>query len=169
MGVTSDLSLKDLLEDFGMRETSNLSLKDLLEDFGMRETSNLSLKELLEDFGMRGTSNLSPKDLLEDFGVWAMRVPNVRVIFENLSILQACRGLEVNVVRYLLALPSMVVEQEQQDRNLRPRVGAGGDEDPALRGPSGPPVVYGPSISATQCETRGGDPHDEIVGQLGIS
>ncbi|OLP89078.1 hypothetical protein AK812_SmicGene29497 [Symbiodinium microadriaticum] len=104
MGVTSDLSLKDLLEDFGMRETSNLSLKDLLEDFGMRETSNLSLKELLEDFGMRGTSNLSPKDLLEDFGVWAMRVPNVRVIFENLSILQACRGLEVNVVRYLLAL-----------------------------------------------------------------
>ena len=52
---------------------------------------------------------------------------------------------------------SMVVDQEQQDRNIRPRVGPGGDEDQVLRGPSGPPVVYGPSISATQCETRGGD------------
>ena len=54
-------------------------------------------------------------------------------------------------------LAGMAVEQEQQDRNVRPRVGPGGDEDSALRGPSGPPVVYGPSISATQCETRGGD------------
>ena len=53
---------------------------------------------------------------------------------------------------------NMAVEQEQQDRNVRPRVGLGGDEDPVLRGPAGPPVVYGPSISATQCETRGGDP-----------
>ena len=52
----------------------------------------------------------------------------------------------------------MAVEQEQQDRNVRPRVGLGGDQDPVLRGPAGPPVVYGPSISATQCETRGGDP-----------
>ena len=52
---------------------------------------------------------------------------------------------------------SMVVDQEQQDRNVRPSVGPGGDEDQALRGFSGPPVVYGPSISATQCETGGGD------------
>ena len=56
----------------------------------------------------------------------------------------------------------MAVEQEQQDRNVRPRVGLGGDEDPALRGPAGPPVVYGPSISATQCETRGGDPRQGV-------
>ena len=54
-------------------------------------------------------------------------------------------------------LAGMAVEQEQQDRNVRLRVGPGGDEDSALRGPSGPPVVYGPSISATQCETRSGD------------
>ena len=53
------------------------------------------------------------------------------------------------------------VEQEQQDRNVRPRVSLGGEEDPVLRGPAGPPVVYGPSISATQCETRGGDPRRE--------
>ena len=52
----------------------------------------------------------------------------------------------------------MAVEQEQQDRNVRPRVRLGGDGDPVLRGPAGPPVVYGPSISAPQCETRGGDP-----------
>ena len=52
----------------------------------------------------------------------------------------------------------MAVEQEQQDRNVRPRVSLSGEEDPVLRGPAGPPVVYGPSISATQCETRGGDP-----------
>ena len=52
----------------------------------------------------------------------------------------------------------MAVEQEQQDRNVRPRVSLGCEEDPVLRGPAGPPVVYGPSISATQCETRGGDP-----------
>ncbi|OLP79514.1 hypothetical protein AK812_SmicGene40188 [Symbiodinium microadriaticum] len=104
MGVVINLSLKDLLEDFGMRETINLSLKDLLEDFGMRETINLSLKDLLEDFGMGEVSNLNPKDLLEDFGVRAMRDLNVRVIFENLSIiLQACRGMEVNVVRNALA------------------------------------------------------------------
>ena len=52
----------------------------------------------------------------------------------------------------------MAVEQEQQDRNVRPRVSLSGEEDPVLRGPAGPPVVYGPSISATQCETRAGDP-----------
>ena len=51
----------------------------------------------------------------------------------------------------------MAVEQEQPGRNVRPRVSLGGDEDPVLRGPAGPPVVYGPSISATQCETRVGD------------
>ncbi|CAE7686682.1 unnamed protein product, partial [Symbiodinium microadriaticum] len=56
------------------------------------------------DFGMGEVSNLNPKDLLEDFGVRAMRDLNVRVIFENLSIiLQACRGMEVNVVRNALA------------------------------------------------------------------
>ena len=57
-----------------------------------------------------------------------------------------------------LGLEGMAVEQEQQDRNVRPRVSLSGEEDPVLRGPAGPPVVYGPSISATQCETRGGDP-----------
>ena len=36
-------------------------------------------------------------------------------------------------------------------------MGPGGGEDQALRGPSGPPVVYGPSISATQCGSRGSD------------
>ncbi|OLQ11774.1 hypothetical protein AK812_SmicGene4378 [Symbiodinium microadriaticum] len=97
-GVMNDFSTKVIHEDFSMGVVSNLSLKDLLEDFGMREMINLSLKDLLEDFGMGETSNLSPKDLFEDFGVRAMRDLNVRVIFENLSILQACRGLEVNVV-----------------------------------------------------------------------
>ncbi|CAE7893965.1 unnamed protein product, partial [Symbiodinium sp. KB8] len=99
---TQSLQLEEMREviheDFSMGVVINLSLKGLLEDFGMRETINLSLKDLLEDFGMGEMSNLNPKDLLEDFGVRAMRDLNVRVIFENLSILQACRGMEVNVV-----------------------------------------------------------------------
>ncbi|OLP79419.1 hypothetical protein AK812_SmicGene40295 [Symbiodinium microadriaticum] len=72
--------------------TNDPSTKAIQEDFSMGVVSDLSLKDLLEDFGMRGTSNL------EDFGVRAMRDLNVRVIFKNLSILRACRGLEVNVV-----------------------------------------------------------------------
>ena len=39
-------------------------------------------------------------------------------------------------------LASMAVEQEQQDRNVRPRVSLGGEEDSVLRGPAGQPVVY---------------------------
>ena len=53
---------------------------------------------------------------------------------------------------------SMVVDQEQQDRNVRPRVGPGGDEDQALRGPSVRQLCMAQVLySAAQCETRGGD------------
>ena len=104
-------------------------------------------------------SNLSWKDLLEDFGA---RLYNERPHHQgDLRGPQHTAGLSrFGSERRDLSpgFEGMAVEQEQQDRNVRPCVSLGGEEDPVLRGPAGPPVVYGPSISDTQCETRGSDP-----------
>ena len=45
-----------------------------------------------------------PLRLLEDFGARAMRDLSIKVIFEDLRMLQAYRALEVNIVIHLLAL-----------------------------------------------------------------
>ncbi|OLP82709.1 hypothetical protein AK812_SmicGene36612 [Symbiodinium microadriaticum] len=84
--------------------TNDPSIKVIQEDFSMRVPNDPTLKDLLEDFSVRGMSNLSWKDLLEDFGARPMRDLSIKVIFEDLSMLQACRVLEVNVVIRLLAL-----------------------------------------------------------------
>ena len=52
MRVPTDPTLKDLLEDFGVRGMSNLSRKDLLEDFGARVMRDLSIKVIFEDLRM---------------------------------------------------------------------------------------------------------------------
>ena len=49
-------------------------------------------------------SNLNWEDLLEDFGARPTRDLSNKVIFEELSRLQAYRGLEMNVVIRLWAL-----------------------------------------------------------------
>ena len=127
--------------------TNDLSNKVIQEDFSMRVPNDLIRKDLLEDFGMRGMSSLSRKDLLEDFRAREMRDLNFKVILEDLRMQQACPGLEVNVVIHLLAWRVWLLSRSSKIEMFV-----------QLRGPAGQPVVYGPSISATQCETRGGDP-----------
>ena len=84
--------------------TNDPSIKVIQENFSMRVPNDPTLKDLLEDFSVRGMSNLSWKDVLEDFGARPMRGLSIKVTFEDLSMLQACRVLEVNVVIRLLAL-----------------------------------------------------------------
>ena len=52
---------------------------------------------------------------------------------------------------------------EQDGRNVRPRLSEGPAEDNVLRMPAGPPTVYGPSISATKCESLAGPVGVEAV------
>ncbi|OLP91198.1 hypothetical protein AK812_SmicGene27150 [Symbiodinium microadriaticum] len=96
-GVINDFSIKVIQEDFSMRVPKDLSLKDLIEDFGMRRMSDLSRKDLLEDFEARARGDL-----------------NVKVIFKDPRILQACRGLEVNVLIHLLALRIWLLSRSSQ-------------------------------------------------------
>ena len=84
--------------------TNDPSTKGIKEDFSTRVPNDPTLKDLLEDFSVRAMSNLSWEDLLEDFGARPMRDLSIKVIFEDLSMLQACRVLEVNVVIRLRAL-----------------------------------------------------------------
>ena len=121
--------------------TNDSSIKVIQEDFSMRVPNDLSLKDLLEEVGMRGMSNLSRKDLLEDFGARAMRDLNVKVNFGDLRMPQACRGSEVNVVIHLLALRVWLLSRSGKTETfVHAWVYVGGDEDPVLRGPAGPPV-----------------------------
>ena len=44
---------------------------------------------------------------------------------------------------------------DQAERNVRPRIGDRQEERHAMRAPTGPPIVYGPSAAATQPEASG--------------